>query len=184
MRLSSVKAGTLLVAEPYADDPFFGRSVVMVTQHDDTGTIGFILNKPLDCRLDELLDGFPYCESSVALGGPVGHTSLNFIHSLGNVLIPNAYHVSDRLFWGGSFEVLSELLRAGAIASGEVRFFLGYSGWTPGQLEAEIECGVWAVVSSVSLDPLLRNDALWYSVVSSVPELQDWALIPENFYDN
>ncbi len=184
MKEPEVKAGSLLVAEPFADDPFFGRSVVLVVQHDEGGTVGFVLNKFIDYRLDELLDGFPRLNHRVGLGGPVGHTSLNFLHKLGNVVLPSACPVSGEFFWGGDFHILAGLLRAGAVPPSEIRFFLGYSGWTAGQLDREIGEGAWNVVPSSGYDLFSDCDDLWYRVTASVPKLRSWAFIPENITDN
>lgn len=181
---SHIREGMLLVAPPYMDDHFFHRAVVLITEHNEAGTVGFILNKSLAYQVSDLLEGFSPGGYGVALGGPVGHATLNFLHTLGNVLIPKACHVTDGLYWGGDFEVLTGVMTAGEVPPPAVRFFLGYSGWTPGQLDAEIEAGGWELISSGPYDLMEAGDDFWYDIVACEPQLRPWALIPENISDN
>jgi putative transcriptional regulator len=75
--------GKLLVSEPFLIDPSFRRTVVLLTEHDKNGTVGFILNRELDVGPGEAIEGFPEFKGKLFLGGPVQQTNLFFIHTLG-----------------------------------------------------------------------------------------------------
>ncbi len=123
-------------------DPNFKRAAIALVDHHDEGTVGFVLNSTTDAKVSTLLQGFPAFEGLVHLGGPVQQDTLHFIHTLGK-LIDGAHHIDNELFWGGSFEQLTDLITEGIADPSNVRFYLGYSGWSPGQLLEECEEGTW-----------------------------------------
>ena len=180
----NLKPGMLLVSDPYANDMFFHRSVVMLAEYNDEGSVGFVLNKALAYKICDLVEGFPDCDFRISLGGPVGHNTLNFLHVLGNVMIPHAQHIGNGIYWGGDFGALSGLIGAKAISSNDLLFFLGYSGWSVGQLENEIAEGAWAVIPSERYDIMNSDDDLWYRIVYNEPSLFSWRFIPEHPEDN
>ena len=120
------KKGKLLIAEPsLTGDVSFNRSVVLLAEHNDEGSVGFILNKPLNYSMNDLVDEievpFP-----VFNGGPVEQDNLYFIHKVPD-LIPNSVEISDGIYWGGDFEITVMLVNSGKISQKDIRFFLGYS---------------------------------------------------------
>jgi len=127
------KKGNLLVAEPsLTGDVSFNRSVVLIAEHNDEGSVGFILNKPLDYTICDLVSdiSIPF---QVFNGGPVEQDNLYFIHKVPD-LIENSVEISDGIFWGGNFDKTIELINNGTITEQDIRFFLGYSGWGTSQL--------------------------------------------------
>lgn len=143
--------GSLLVAEPFLGDSNFDRSVVLLTEHNENGSVGFVLNKPLELQLDDIVIGFPSLDTIVHHGGPVQQDSLFFVHNKGD-LIPGSDHIQDDLFWGGELEPLKELIKCGLITAQNIRFFLGYSGWGRGQLDFEIDEKSWLVLENQGFD--------------------------------
>lgn len=144
--------GSLLAAEPFLGDPNFERSVILLTEYNESeGSIGFVVNKPLDLDLDDIVIGFPSLQSTVYHGGPVQQDNLFFIHRKGD-LLPGSQHISGDLYWGGDLEPLKEMIECKLITPNDIRFFLGYSGWGNGQLESEIEEKSWVVMEKNSLD--------------------------------
>jgi len=128
------KKGKLLIAEPsLTGDVSFNRSVVLLAEHNDEGSVGFILNKPLNYSMNDLVEEiempFP-----VFNGGPVEQDNLYFIHKVPD-LIPNSVEISDGIYWGGDFEITVTLVNSGKISQNDIRFFLGYSGWASLQLD-------------------------------------------------
>ncbi len=136
--------GKVLVSEPFLGDQYFRRSVVLLTEHGEKGTVGFLLNKPLKIDIKELLSDFPVEEASVCMGGPVGNNTVHYIHMLGDI-VPNSVKVKGNIYWGGDYEVLKNMILSGKIDPLQVRFFVGYSGWDPGQLDREISENSWVV---------------------------------------
>lgn len=175
------KKGHLLIAEPaIIGDSSFNRSVILLADYAEEGSIGFILNKPLEYTLTDLV---PNTESKFKVynGGPVEQDNLYFIHKVPE-LIPESIEISLGIFWGGDFEVALELINAGKIVASDIRFFLGYSGWEPAQLESELQTNSWVVTENIYEKSLIeKNDnAFWrekmlelggdYSIWSNAPE--------------
>ena len=164
----NLKRGTLLLAEPFMLDPNFKRSVVLITEYSkDEGAIGFVLNRRLNNRINELMDDFPEIDSSIYVGGPVGNETLHFIHDMGQIL-DGSIKLMDGLYWGGDFDKLKFLIRSGLIQSHNIRFFLGYSGWSAGQLEDELELGSW-IEADMDVNYAFSNDPnqLWEQVTKN-----------------
>jgi len=164
------KTGKLLIAQPLLGDPNFDKTVVLLVDHNDEGSVGFVLNKPLSISLKELLIDFPAFEAKVYYGGPVRDDNLFFIHRKGD-LIPGGQPLGNNLFWGGDIEPLKELIRTDLISPRDIRFFLGYSGWGGQQLKDELAQNSWLVEDLHMLDPLSQNpDEMWRSIIEAYPE--------------
>ena len=134
-----------MLAEPFMLDPNFKRSVILLTEHsDEEGSLGFILNKPIALKINELVEDFPEIEAPVHFGGPVAPETLHYIHDVGDIL-DESVHIARNIYWGGDFEKLKFLISSKLIQPRNIRFFLGYSGWSPGQLKDEMEYGSWVV---------------------------------------
>ena len=78
--------GSLLVSEPFLLDSYFKRAVVLLSEHDEKGTLGFILNKPTDVKLNDAVDDFPDFDVPLYFGGPVETDTLFYIHTIGPML--------------------------------------------------------------------------------------------------
>jgi putative transcriptional regulator len=157
--------GRLLVATPPLVDPNFDRSVVLMLEHGDDGALGIVLNRPSDTALIEVLPEWQEHATApgvVFSGGPVA---------------PEAVIALAR---GGSDDTegwVSVLGEVGTIDVGRdpdvlaphidaLRVFVGYAGWSPGQLEAEIEQDAWFVAPSEPGDPFSPHpDQLWRDVL-------------------
>jgi putative transcriptional regulator len=174
------KQGRVLIAEPFLPGDYFSRSTVLLVQSSEEGDVGFILNKPTDLEVKQLFKGFPDFEANAFLGGPVSNDKLFFLHTLGEK-IPDSLPVSGNLYWSGNFENLVSLIRAGLVEEEEVRFFLGYSGWSAGQLAAEIADHSWVVVEP-SIESILSSDENFWN--ESIKTLGGNALLWQNFPEN
>lgn len=140
-------SGILLIADPFLKDPNFLRTVVLLCEHQDEGSFGFVLNRPFKNTLDELipeLEGHPI---PVFDGGPVQKDSLHFLHQLPEE-IPGGQEIVPGVYWGGDFESVIRLLQEGRIDTRKIRFFIGYSGWSEGQLNNEMTEKTWLTVAA------------------------------------
>jgi putative transcriptional regulator len=145
----SVQSGQILLAEPFMQDPHFRRAVVLLCEHHDQGTFGFILNKLTDMSMSDLLNDFPPFEATVFYGGPVQTDTLHYVHNVGE-LLEESIKICDGVWWGGDFDKLKFLISTGLIEPSNIRFFLGYAGWSGGQLDEEMEVGSWV---TAPMDP-------------------------------
>ncbi|MEO6187416.1 MAG: YqgE/AlgH family protein [Ginsengibacter sp.] len=141
----SPSQGTLLIANPFLKDPNFSRSVIFLCDHKDEGSFGFVLNKKISKTLSELVPEFENFDFPVFQGGPVQGDTLHFLHQYPD-LISGGEEVFENVFWGGNFESLLINLRNNDIDANLIRFFIGYSGWTGGQLDSELKEESWLTV--------------------------------------
>ena len=143
--------GRLLISEPFLPDPNFERTVVLLCEHNEEGSFGFVINKPSILKLSEVMEDMRQ-DDVVFVGGPVQQDTLHFLHR--NTTIENAVKICGDIFWGGDFENLMTQLDTARLKSADLRFYLGYSGWGPGQLASELEEDAWIVCNYVT-DELL-----------------------------
>jgi putative transcriptional regulator len=134
--------GILLISDPFLKDPNFHRTVVFLCEHRDEGSFGFVLNKNHDYEIGDLIKDAEGIRFPVYEGGPVQKDTLHFLHQCPE-LIPGGLEVVDGIYWGGDFENVLELLRSKQIGKKDIRFFLGYSGWSDGQLDSELKEKSW-----------------------------------------
>jgi putative transcriptional regulator len=140
-------AGILLIADPFLKDPNFLRTVVLLCEHKEEGSFGFVLNKQIEQTLDELITDMEGHPLPVYYGGPVQMDTIHFLHQYPD-LIPESVKVSDDIFWGGNFETVTALLKSKSIDLNKIKFFIGYSGWGNGQLSGELEEKSWLTVKA------------------------------------
>ncbi|MCB9251384.1 MAG: YqgE/AlgH family protein [Flavobacteriales bacterium] len=163
---SEIKKGKLLISEPFIKDPTFERSVILIVEKNTLGTVGFVLNQVLDLKLVDVLESMPL-NNILSNGGPVDHNTLHFLLR-GSEPISGSVTVIPGLQWGGDFEELMEKVNLGMILPEDLRFFIGYSGWEPGQLEMEMKHHTW-ITADASLKTVFesQHDKLWkYSMKS------------------
>ena len=103
--------GRLLLSEPFMDDFYFGRSVVLLIEHDPDGSFGLIMNKPVSEKFNDIVGDFPHFDGQVYFGGPVQPDNMFILHTLGN-LVEGCIEILDGLFWGGDLEVVKEQISA------------------------------------------------------------------------
>lgn len=143
MDFKSIQKGHILLAIPTTNvsDLIFSRSVVLITEQEPEGSVGFIINKPLDVEINTLVPEIN-ANFTVYHGGPVEQDKLFYLHKKASV-IPGSIHIVDDLYWGGDYDVLINLINTGQILKEDIRFFLGYSGWDYEQLKNEIDDTYW-----------------------------------------
>ena len=172
--------GRILISEPLLNDSYFKRSVVLLTEHSEEGSVGFVLNKPIDIPITDIISDFPTFETTLYVGGPVGKDTVHYIHTLGE-LIPNSVHVKDDIYWGGDFDQVKEYIREGLIQPSQIRFFLGYSGWSPNQLEGELENNAWLVSEVDSTKIMQPDEDMWKKILRNLgSHYKSWTNCPEN----
>ena len=175
------KKGKLLIAEPaIIGDISFNRSIILLADHTEDGSIGFILNKPLDYTISDLIPELD-AQFRVYNGGPVEQDNLYFIHKVPE-LIPNSIEISFGIYWGGDFNKVAELIAKKELNENNIRFFLGYSGWDAEQLKEELQSNSWVVTENIYEKNIIEKDyeSFWkekmlefggeYTIWSNAPE--------------
>ncbi|HOP59701.1 MAG TPA: YqgE/AlgH family protein [Bacteroidales bacterium] len=174
--------GKILISEPFLPDNFFNRTVVYLADHTKDGSVGFILNRPLDIKVREAVSGFDNLDKYLNLGGPVSPDTLHYLHCMGDD-IPKSVWVDENIYWGGDIEYIRNLIDQEKMNKSQIRFFLGYSGWAAGQLEKELKDNSWVIVK-VSNDIVLNDnnaDKNWKRVLRSLNnKYRIWADFPES----
>lgn len=173
--------GKILISEPLLGDYYFKRSVVLLAEHNEEGSFGLIMNKPLTAKFNEVVKDFPDFNTTVYLGGPVQNNSLFFIHSLGD-RIDDCQEIIKGIYWGGNLEQIKELMNLQQISDDEIRFYVGYSGWGSHQLEDELDRNSW-LVSEIEADILLNThpDKLWDRTLRDMGEkYSHWKNFPSD----
>ena len=176
--------GSILLSEPFLQDPHFERSVVLMCEHSDAESFGFVLNHTANIQLHELIDIAP-TSIPVFLGGPVAENGLFYLHTFMD--IESSEEILPGLFFGGDLTEIFELLNADEKNKEKVRFFIGYSGWSKGQLAQEIKERAWICVNNITIETLLSVpvSTLWKKCMSVQGEqFQTFALFPKNIADN
>jgi len=176
----SPRKGRILIAEPFLPGDYFNRSIILLVDHNKSGSVGFILNKPVDFAVEGFRKEFPDLQTTLGLGGPVSTESLYYIHTLGEKL-QGSLHIAGNLYWGGNFKQLKDLVNQKQCGPEQVRFFLGYSGWGSGQLQEELEENSW-LVSDISPSKVMKLDGqLWLEMVKQLGgKYSLWENFPEN----
>ena len=182
--LSKVKpaAGKILISEPFLSDPNFKRSVVLIAEHSEEGTVGFILNQPSQFLLKDLVPDLWQSDFSVFIGGPVENDTIHFIHCCYDKL-NSGEEIAKGIYWGGNFETLKILVNNNSISANEVKFFIGYSGWGEQQLDEEIKDNTWIVSDKFHQDMVFspNEEELWRDVIINLgPKYAHVSNFPSN----
>lgn len=139
--------GTLLIADPFLKDNNFMRTVLLICRHSEDGSFGFVINKLYELTLEDLFTDMHGYQIPVFIGGPVQLDTIHYIHQYPD-LLPDSQEITDDIFWGGDFETLKKLIKEDRVDLNKIKFFIGYSGWEPGQLDSEMEERSWLTAPS------------------------------------
>jgi len=178
----SLKPGRILISVPFFQDPFFNRAVVLLTDYSPLSCAGLVLNKQ---SMNPVSDFAPdiKVEDEIYIGGPVLARHVFCIHNYsgGNKmveLLPGTYLGYDNM--------LLSLAELNTVKTLKYKFFLGYSGWTPGQLEEELESKMWVIANPASKLILDTNaEDIWHEAVMRLgKDYAHWLDMPEDITEN
>jgi len=157
--------GRLLVAAPPLIDPNFDRTIVLMLEHGDEGALGVVLNRPSESSVYDVFPEWHELSSPPAVvfaGGPVATDAVIALARRRHVAVEGFQQIVDDI---GTVDLADDPLELGA-ALQSLRVFAGYAGWSPGQLEGELEQGGWFVVDLEPTDPFVDNpERLWRDVL-------------------
>lgn len=159
--MEEIRPGKILIADPFLKDSNFARTVVFLCEHKAEGSFGFVLNKHYQHTIGELMYDLEGCNFPVYYGGPVQPDTLHFLHRSPG-LIPGGVQITEDVYWGGEFNLAASLVKQNKISTYNIRFYLGYSGWTEGQLNAEMAEKSWVLAEGTSQLVFHRNiEEIW-----------------------
>lgn len=173
------RKGRILVSEPYLPDPNFERTIILLCEHNEDGSFGFVLNKPSLARISDVMEDIQAFDLPVFVGGPVQQDTLHYIHRCAS--LEDSILIADDVYWGGNFESLLLKIDTHQIVPEDIKFFLGYSGWSAGQLDEELEADSWIVSDKFNGELIFETnpDVMWqqalklmggrYSIYSNYP---------------
>jgi putative transcriptional regulator len=165
---TDVQSGKILVSEPFLLDSYFKRSVILLTQHTEEGSIGFIINKPTDLKVNDALDEFPYIDAPLYFGGPIQTDTIHFIHKFKHLV--GALELLPGIYWGGDLEQLKSGISQGRVAQEDIRFYAGIAGWDPDQLQEEMKSKMWLMTNKQQKNFIFseKPEDLWGEVLRSM----------------
>ena len=182
MSIVNLKKGDLLIAEPSTiGDVTFNKSIILLVEHSSEGSVGFILNKPLQYTVNDLV---PDVEAAFEIynGGPVEQDNLYFIHNIPE-LITDSIEIFNGIYWGGDFELTKKLINDETISKDNIRFFLGYTGWDEHQLESEMEGNSWIITKNNYENKIIGKSSadFWKEkIMEQGGDYLIWSNAPEN----
>ena len=175
--------GDFLIADPsILGDLSFHRAIVLICGIEDKSPMGFIFNKIFDFSLNEMVPEVSH-DFPLFYGGPVDTDQLFFIYNAREALFENSHLIQENLYLGGNIEQAFEAIRNNSLHPGNARFFLGYSGWSKGQLEQEIELNSWMIQKNTTVKKLfnLPPEDLWRNaMIKKGGKYILWANTPDN----
>ena len=176
--------GQVLLAEPGIQDFYFKKSVILLGEMDDEGAFGMIVNKRTNIRFGDVISDHKGLNPYIYLGGPVKSQNLFFIHCMAD--LPGCSLVTKGVYWGGDSELMYQMIRNNLVNENEVRFFLGYAGWTPNQLETEIVEKSWRI-TDINANQIFNPDQvhLWENEMVRInPQYKVWTNMPSDIMNN
>ncbi|MCX6350360.1 MAG: YqgE/AlgH family protein [Bacteroidetes bacterium] len=158
-------SGRLLLSEPFLHDPNFNRTVILLCDHSEKGSFGFIINRQMEFVIQDVMIISTDLEVPLYTGGPVEGNTLHFIHR-DESLADSAIKIMDGLYWGGDFNTVITKIENNTLPVDDYRFFIGYSGWGEEQLKAEIDEKTWIVANATPQIIFEKdNETMWKSIL-------------------
>ena len=138
------KAGLIIKSTDALIGSIFEHTTILIVKHNNEGTTGFLINKPLHKSLHELIE-FKHSKPYPLMdGGPVDKDHLFVMHKRPD-LITDGEKIHSDYYLGGNMEEVIEAINNNGINEQEIQLFIGYCGWDEGELAAEIEEGSWVI---------------------------------------
>jgi len=165
--------GSLLIANPVLPDPNFSRTVILLCDHDDQGSFGLVINRSTQLKAPDLFLNINILKSyneKIYLGGPVSQSMVFFL-CRSPTAAGKLEEVCSGVYLGSNLETLESLYSSLENPEQDIRFYLGYSGWSGGQLAEEMEQNSWLVQRANEQFIFLDSESLiWPQAVNSLGE--------------
>ena len=177
-----VKKGNALIATPSViGDLYFHRSVIFMIENDNKNSMGFIINRRLDFKLNEVVNDLKYL-FPLYYGGPVEPDNLFFIYK-SKIIVSGSRSITKNIKYGGDFNEIIQLINGDKITKSDIKFFLGYSGWTESQIKVELKNKNWELISYLDCKIIFSNYTknIWKKNLTRInKKYQLWINTPDN----
>ena len=184
--MTHLKKGDLIIADPsIVNDIQFNRSIILITSSSiENEVVGLIINKILNYKLKDIIPEINI-DFDVYDGGPVNQDNLYYIHNQGH-LIPESIKINQQLFWSGDFETIVDLINSKKITSKDIKFCLGYTGWSAKQLINEVRDNNWIKCTKIKSENIFTrmSDSWKKTMINLGGEYAIWSNTPENLSHN
>jgi len=152
----TIQPGTIIISAPALQDPNFEKAVIAITEYNEKGALGFVVNKPFPRKLNELVEFQNAAPFALFAGGPVDTENLFVLHRRADLVTGNKYLFGD-IYMGGDFRQIIQCINKATLTNNDIKLFIGYCGWDAWELEAEIEEGSW-IVAAMDEDIIFTHD--------------------------
>jgi putative transcriptional regulator len=142
--MSDLKAGLYINSTDALIGSFFEHTTILLVQHNEAGSLGFVTNKSFEKSLHELIEFKHVKPFPLMDGGPVDREHLFVLHKRPD-LIDGGKQINNGLYLGGNIEQVVEAINNGFTKPQEIELYIGYCGWDLGELEAEVDEGSWTI---------------------------------------
>ena len=165
--------GSLLIANPVLPDPNFSRTVILLCNHNDQGSFGLVINRSTQLKAPDLFSSIDILKSyneKIYMGGPVSQSMVFYLYRSAKDVI-DLDKICSGVYLGSNLETLESLYLDIENPGENIRFYLGYSGWSGGQLDGEMEQNSWLVQNANEKLVFLDSEELiWLKAVNSLGE--------------
>ena len=165
--------GSLLIANPVLPDPNFSRTVILLCNHNDQGSFGLVINRSTQLKAPDLFSDIDILRSynaKIYMGGPVSQSMVFYLYRSAKDVI-DLDKICSGVYLGSNLETLELLYLDIKNPEENIRFYLGYSGWSGGQLDGEMEQNSWLIQNANEKLVFLDSEELiWLKAVNSLGE--------------
>lgn len=148
--------GSLLISNPLLADRIFQRSVILICEHNENGTKGFIINKQSTTDVSESHMELDQIPAKLYYGGPVDTSKVNMIHK--GISLDNSTRVVNDVYFDGDITQIPSLHNTMRLPLANINFFIGYSNWMPNQLQIELDRKNWIVLTNYHTDFIFNSN--------------------------
>ena len=173
--------GSLMLAAPFLPDNHFSRAVILLCEHEEEGSVGYVLNHLARHTLQDVVEEKLSADFPIYIGGPVQRDTLHYLHNIPQ-LIEVSTPINEHLYWGQDFDPMIDLLRREVVSSAQIKFFAGYAGWDDGQLDEEISARSWIVRHAARPEDVFEDaPTLWSRILQHMGKpYASFARFPED----
>lgn len=163
-----IQRGNFLISYPFLEDDYFFRSVICMMEHNNEGSFGLIINKKMPYKIGEVVPVLSHLDNALYMGGPVDTQSLFFLHPYKD--LKDTMSVGENIYLNGDLHELKDMLELDFAEPQAIRFYLGYSGWSVGQLADELKEKSWLIGNfdtSIIFDTA-DDDIIWRKAIEQL----------------